>query len=75
MILKGLYLENEKIFIQAKRRKPISYKIGMGLLMLAIICWLLAAIVLMSPFLFTTKASIITGEIFFGIGLYSLEKK
>lgn len=73
-------MENEKIFIQAKRRKSISYKIGMGLLMLAIICWLLAAIVPMSPFLLTTKASLITGafiigEILFWIGALLVGKE
>lgn len=63
-----------------KDKKPVIYKLGLGLLLLAIVCWVIAATSTIIPVSLGIKASIITGslivgEIFFWIGAVFVGKE
>ncbi|KXH86746.1 hypothetical protein AU377_14460 [Sporosarcina sp. HYO08] len=49
-----------------RQKKSLFYKLGIGLLILAVLCWVIAAIATMTPYSLTVKASIITGSIIAG---------
>lgn len=58
---------------EKKPKKPFLFKLGIGFLALSVLCWLIAAIVLLMPFSLGMKASMITGslvagEILFWVG-------
>ncbi|GAA0592798.1 hypothetical protein GCM10009001_06110 [Virgibacillus siamensis] len=56
----------EKVSIKKNQKKSISYKFGIALLIIAVLCWLIAAVTTLMPFSFTVKASIITGSLIIG---------
>lgn len=60
--------------------KPFLYKFGLGLLFLAVVCWILVAIAAVLPFSLGMKAGIITGcliigEVLFWIGAVFVGKE
>lgn len=55
-------MDNESIAIE---KKPIHYKIGIGLLIVSLLSWLIPLIAPFTPFPTKVKAVIITGGIVF----------
>ncbi|ASK62246.1 hypothetical protein CFK37_08770 [Virgibacillus phasianinus] len=69
-----------KVSIKKKQKKLKSYKFGIALLIVAVLCWLTAAVTTLIPFSITVKASIITGgliigEILFWVGALLVGKE
>ncbi|MDY0394944.1 transporter suffix domain-containing protein [Virgibacillus halophilus] len=51
---------------ETKEKKSISYRFGIALLIIAVLCWLTVAITPFTPFSLTVKASIVTGSLIIG---------
>lgn len=73
-------MENKTLSIEKSERKSFSYRFGMVLLILAVVCWIIALIVPFTPFTIGIKTvvvtiSIIIGEILFWVGAVLVGKE
>jgi len=56
----------EKVSINKKHNKSILYRFGIGLLILAVLFWIIAAIAPFTPFSIMVKTGIVTGSLIIG---------
>lgn len=59
-------MQKEKSASKQNKEKPLLYKLGIVLLILAVFCWIVAIIVPFTSLTFAVKSGIVTGGIIVG---------